>query len=395
MPTRSALCWVAPLVLCLLFAASADAFVYWANRGGTTIGRAGLSGGGADQGFITDARAPCGVAVNGTHVHWFNRTDGAIGRAYLTGNGINQSFIPGVADEGGIGGCGVAVDSAHLYWANGSRLPSIGRANLDGGSASVDHEFVRVGTSSACAVAVDQAHIYWAGAASGGAGVGRADLDGGDADGAFIDGGGTSCGVAVNTSHIYWSSTGSSTGIARATLDGNPASVDRDFIALPTPPCGIAVDRTHLYWGNASLNTIGRARLDGTGVNQSFVGGALGPCGVAADVLPLPRPPTTGAPPRDSDPPETAIDMAPKKKTRKRKARFEFSSDEAGASFECGLDGTGFTPCVSPFKKKVKRRRHSFEVRAIDRTGNADPTPAVHAWRVKKAKQQSNRRSRP
>jgi virginiamycin B lyase len=390
------------LVVAITFAAVlacssyADAFVYWANRSGTTIARAGLSGAGADQGFTTDARAPCGVAVNGTHVHWFNSADGTIGRANLSGDAINQSLIAAAPDSGGVGGCGVAVDGTHLYWANGARGLSIGRANLAGTPASVDHDFISL-RNQACAVAVDDSHVYWAGALFGG--VGRADVDGGDVDEEFIFGS-SRCGIAVSRSHIYWSvGGGSSTGIARAAVDGSPQSVDGDFIALPSAPCGIAVDRTHLYWGNSALNTIGRARLDGSGVNQSFVGGALGPCGVAVDALPLPAP-SPGAVPRpggvpsgDSDPPETTIDKAPKKKTKKRKARFEFSSDETGPTFECRLDRKPFAECASPFKKKVKRRKHNFEVRAIDRTGNVDPTPAVHAWKVKKTKAQTNRRA--
>ena len=40
-------------------------------------------------------------------------------------------------------------------------------------------------------------------------------------------------------------------------------------------------------------NTIGRANLDGTGVNQSFISTANGPCGVAVDALTSARPTTT------------------------------------------------------------------------------------------------------
>ena len=39
----------------------------------------------------------------------------------------------------------------------------------------------------------------------------------------------------------------------------------------------------HVYWANNADTTIGRANLDGTGVNQSFIGGATSPCGVAVD----------------------------------------------------------------------------------------------------------------
>ncbi|MGH2960978.1 MAG: right-handed parallel beta-helix repeat-containing protein [Solirubrobacterales bacterium] len=96
---------------------------------------------------------------------------------------------------------------------------------------------------------------------------------------------------------------------------------------------------------------------------------------------PPPPPPPPGA---DTNPPDTEITKAPKRKTPKRKARIEFSSDETGSSFACKLDKREFAACTSPFRKKVKRGRHSFQVRAIDDSGNADPTPAVHEWKVKR-----------
>jgi Ca2+-binding RTX toxin-like protein len=93
--------------------------------------------------------------------------------------------------------------------------------------------------------------------------------------------------------------------------------------------------------------------------------------------------PPIAMPAPDTAAPETTIVKGPKHKTRKRKATIEFSSSEAGSTFECSLDGKPFAPCTSPFAKKVKRRRHSFQVRAIDQAGNADPSPALHKWRVK------------
>ena len=93
---------------------------------------------------------------------------------------------------------------------------------------------------------------------------------------------------------------------------------------------------------------------------------------------------TTPAPEGDTDPPETTIDSGPKAKTKKRKATIEFSADEPGSTFECSLDGEDFAPCDSPFAQKVKRKRHAFEVVATDPSGNADPTPAEHRWKVKK-----------
>jgi hypothetical protein len=89
----------------------------------------------------------------------------------------------------------------------------------------------------------------------------------------------------------------------------------------------------------------------------------------------------------DTDPPETTITDGPKKKTSKKKARFEFTSDEPGSTFECSLDGTPFQPCSSPEEAKVKRGKHTFEVRATDASANTDPTPATQSWTVKKKKE--------
>jgi secreted trypsin-like serine protease len=82
--------------------------------------------------------------------------------------------------------------------------------------------------------------------------------------------------------------------------------------------------------------------------------------------------------------PDTTIVGKPRKKTRKRKASFRFIADEPNATFECRFDDAAFAPCSSPLKRRVKRGRHTFEVRAIDSAGTADPLPATHKWRVKR-----------
>jgi hypothetical protein len=47
-------------------------------------------------------------------------------------------------------------------------------------------------------------------------------------------------------------------------------------------PCGVAVAGNHIYWADSESNTIGRANLDGTRVNPSFITGASVPCGITA-----------------------------------------------------------------------------------------------------------------
>ena len=86
--------------------------------------------------------------------------------------------------------------------------------------------------------------------------------------------------------------------------------------------------------------------------------------------------------PADAGPPDTAIIHRPRDRTRRRKASIEFSSSEAGSTFECSLDSGPFRSCSSPQTVKVKRGHHSFAVRAIDAGGSADPTPATASWTV-------------
>lgn len=96
--------------------------------------------------------------------------------------------------------------------------------------------------------------------------------------------------------------------------------------------------------------------------------------------------PVSTPPPDTSDeqPPGTEITKHPRKKAAKRQARFRFEADEAGATFECKLDRRRFRPCSSPYEKRVKRKRHTFRVRAIDAAGNVDSTPAKYRWRVER-----------
>jgi hypothetical protein len=86
----------------------------------------------------------------------------------------------------------------------------------------------------------------------------------------------------------------------------------------------------------------------------------------------------------DAAAPETQIGKGPKRKSKKRRARFEFTSTEPGSSFQCSLDGAGFSPCPTPFELKADRGKHKLEVRAVDVAGNADASPAAWSWKVKR-----------
>ena len=83
----------------------------------------------------------------------------------------------------------------------------------------------------------------------------------------------------------------------------------------------------------------------------------------------------------DATAPETTISSTPKSGTA-TSATFAFSASEGG-TFECRLYGTPFALCASPTSySPLRPGDHRFEVRAVDAVGNADPTPALHAWKV-------------
>jgi hypothetical protein len=94
-------------------------------------------------------------------------------------------------------------------------------------------------------------------------------------------------------------------------------------------------------------------------------------------------PPSTGprSPVARVSPP-TRLKKNPRPRTAARVAVFTFSSDQAGSSFECKLDGRPFRDCDSLFRAKVKPGAHIFRVRAIGAGGAVDSTPVVFRWTV-------------
>jgi hypothetical protein len=112
---------------------------------------------------------------------------------------------------------------------------------------------------------------------------------------------------------------------------------------------------------------------------------------IGAFELQAPVPPSEGGggpavvtvQPADQTPPNTRIVSGPARSTFKRLAKFRFASTEPQSAFQCKLDRKKWKACANPFKRSVKPGRHLFKVRATDRFGNVDPTPARFGWRVK------------
>ncbi|HET6997469.1 MAG TPA: S8 family serine peptidase [Solirubrobacterales bacterium] len=91
----------------------------------------------------------------------------------------------------------------------------------------------------------------------------------------------------------------------------------------------------------------------------------------------------------DTTPPQTSIVKHPPKRisTLRKKVRgvFRFGSDEQGATFVCKVDRGLLRVCNSRIVRRFGAGKHVVQVRARDRVGNVDPTPAVFRFRVERS----------
>lgn len=86
----------------------------------------------------------------------------------------------------------------------------------------------------------------------------------------------------------------------------------------------------------------------------------------------------------DTTPPQTSIDSHPPDPSASPDAAFTYSSNEAGSAFECSLDGAALSACPAGgiSYSGLASGSHSFQVRAIDTSANADPSPAGFSFQV-------------
>ena len=83
--------------------------------------------------------------------------------------------------------------------------------------------------------------------------------------------------------------------------------------------------------------------------------------------------------------PETTIIQRPPASTTNRRATFRFVSNEPGSTFRCRHMYGPWVACSSPkLYSGLAPGMHRFAVRAIDKNGNVDPTPATDTWRIRR-----------
>jgi hypothetical protein len=165
--------------------------------------------------------------------------------------------------------------------------PELGRAELDGSEA--ERGFI---STLGRWLAIDGSHVYWSNSSAGT--IGRAQLDGSEIEPGYISGLSHPQGLAVDGNRIFWAEDGEGNEgegtVGRATLGvAGPEEVEPRFITGADDPQGVAVldepGQEYIYWTNLGNTDIGRAKLDGSEVDQSFIARLAGekPGGIAVD----------------------------------------------------------------------------------------------------------------
>jgi virginiamycin B lyase len=263
----------------------ADAVVYVVNGNG--IARTNMDGTGRTN-FITGQSSAAGIALTDTHIYWTRNLDAGTGdvrRARLDGTNV-ETVVSGLTYPQGL-----AVDDTYVYYGQSGEVNLIGRAKLDGTEAN--NSFI-TGSTTPNGIAVNGTHIFWSNFYTATTGsIGRASIDGSGVNQNFISGSGLGGpnALAINSTHIYWGNFGNGfsapLSIGRASLDGTGKT--SPFASTSHSTRGVAVTDTHLYWSNFGIgmgSSYGRLALDDpASPNQSFITGTSMPHGIAVNAL--------------------------------------------------------------------------------------------------------------
>lgn len=124
-------------------------------------------------------------------------------------------------------------------------------------------------SGNARSIAAHGEYVYW----GNGQYIGRANTDGTDVNGTFINlgSGYFAHGLEVSDTGIYWTNWNHTT-LERTDLDGANRTTVVSGLGVSTIN-RLAVDATHVYWSDYNAGTIGRAALDGTEKNTTWITG--------------------------------------------------------------------------------------------------------------------------
>jgi outer membrane protein OmpA-like peptidoglycan-associated protein len=316
-----------------IFTARADLMAATVEPGATVgFGRGDLDGDGRND-FATTAQTAAGAAsfagaLSGAFGSYVHASDSAVSTASHPALApVVGSFLAGARDDSV-----VFADAANvLSYATGASTPTRTSFALDGA------------VRSSAAVDVN--------------GDGRDDLVTIGADGSAQ----TYPSVIANTQII--------SGPSPLTNSANASLTFQSDVSSATFECSLDAAA---YTACASPKLLGGL----SDVQHTFSVRAIDASGTDAT-------PATHAWTVDTTAPQTTIATTPAGLTNSAAASFEFSSNEAGATFQCSRDNAAYTTCVSPKAYTgIAGGPHTFAVKAIDSAGNSDGTPDSYAWTV-------------
>jgi Bacterial Ig-like domain/Purple acid Phosphatase, N-terminal domain/Glycosyl hydrolases family 16 len=89
----------------------------------------------------------------------------------------------------------------------------------------------------------------------------------------------------------------------------------------------------------------------------------------------------------DSAAPNTTVSSGPSGPTNDSTPTFGFTSSESNSTFQCRFDTAAYAPCSGPGETHtpttaLSSGSHTFSVRAVDKAGNTDATPATRSFSV-------------
>ena len=291
-------------VAALAGAASASAAdsIYWGNLEVTHLGRAALTGGGADfSPAPVAAKYGIGTAIDAAagKIYWADAGSERILSANLDGSG-SAALPTGTATVSAMHGLAIDPPAGKVFWAD----PGAGKisyANLDG-SGGADLNTGAAPTADPQDVAVDPGtnRLYWVNYEP--PSIGYVDLAGGGSGALAVPPGllTTPDGIAIDptANRLYWTNAkfGATPSIGWASLGGPGGGLLPIAPTTLAGPLGLAIDpgAGRLYWANEEGNSIASAALDGSGAAFLDTSGTM-PFAPAYPAL-LKSPEAAGAP---------------------------------------------------------------------------------------------------
>src|SRR5437763_8314935 len=171
----------------------------------------------------------------------------------------------------------------------------------------------------------------------------------------------------VDTVLAVW--TGSSVGALAIEMNGvNPVSSDDDC-AGGFGTNGSQVSFTATSGTTYRVEVAGFAAAQGFFYLRAYAGSTHGA---------VPEPDTFAG--KDNSFLDELVGGGPSGSGPRQTASYEFTSDQASASFQCSFDGSAFAACASPVSLDVTGT-HTISIRAVV-AGVPDPTPVVESYTI-------------